>query len=240
MSELRSLRSDIDHLNDRVVRLRLQDFKDVFVEQVRLALGQEGRRTFESDIERMRGRSECELKPICMVKLQGAMDEVMSRLDKGDVEGASRVLEATEEQLRGDAPPCLDDSCSSSAMETVQKAKLVLAIYMGLKERLQASVGEASRLGEGGEEETAEGIEAALSPLSSSWRLRILRMLRQDDRSLSEMSKALGMRTGHMQFHIKSLREAGYIVSDRRTRTYSITEKGARALNGAERLVAEL
>jgi DNA-binding transcriptional ArsR family regulator len=164
----------------------------------------------------------------------------MDRLDIGKVDEALAVLDAIEKQLCGEVSPCLDDSCSNTAMETVEKVKMVLVIYQGLKERLEVTGFDVPSQGSGNATCTPEGIEAVLSPLSNKWRLRILWMLRESDRTLSEISKALDMRTGHMQFHINSLRDAGYILSDKRTRTYKITDKGERALRGAERLAAGL
>lgn len=238
--EIRSLRSDIDQMNDRVVRLRYQDFKEVFAEQMRISLGQEGRRSFEHDLRRMRNSSECHLKSACTLKLEEAMGKVMAHLDEGRVDEAVQVAEQTQSLICGSDSPCLDESCSRSAVETLQKTKLLLDFYQGLRERIASSGDVLPSTDRPKEEATPESAEAALSPLASSWRLRILLMLRQGGRSLSEISRSLDMRTGHLQFHIKSLRNAGYITSDKRTKTYSLTHKGERAIEGAMRLVTDL
>ena len=238
--EIRSLRSDIDQMNDRVVRLRYQDFKEVFAEQMRISLGQEGRRSFESDLKRMRSSSECDLKSECTINLEEAMGKVMEHLDEGRMDEAALVVEETQALLCGTNSPCLDDSCSRSAIETVQKIKLLLDFYQGLRQRITTSGNELSKMDRAKEEATPESVEAALSPLSNSWRLRIMLMLKEGSRSLSEISRSLDMRTGHLQFHIKSLKDAGYISSDRRTKTYSLTHKGERAIEGAIRLVSSL
>jgi DNA-binding HxlR family transcriptional regulator len=238
--EIRSLRSDIDQMNDRVVRLRYQDFKEVFAEQMRISLGHEGRKSFESDLKNLRGSSECDLKGECTRHLEEAMDKVMLHLDEGRVDEAAKVVEDTRSILCGTDSPCLDGSCSRSAIETVQKIKLLLDFYQGLRQRITASSSELSLADRAKTEATPESVEAALSPLSNSWRLRIMLMLKEGDRSLSEISRNLDMRTGHLQFHIKSLRSAGFIASDRRTKAYSLTNRGERALEGAMRLFSDL
>jgi DNA-binding transcriptional ArsR family regulator len=238
--EIRSLRSDIDQMNDRVVRLRYQDFKEVFAEQMRISLGHEGRRSFESDLKKMRSSSECSLKSECTHHLEEAMGKVMKYLDEGKMDEAAQVVEETQTLLCGPDSPCLDGSCSRSAVETVQKIRLLLGFYQGLTQRITTSSNEHSQMDRAKEEATPESAEAALSPLSNSWRLRILLMLKESGRSLSEISRSLDMRTGHLQFHIKNLRDAGYITSDKRTKTYSLTRKGERAIEGAMRLVSSL
>jgi len=240
MKELRSLRSDIDQMNDRVVRLRYGDFKEIFVEQMRLTLGQEGRKSYETNLARMDGSSRCGQKGPCMSKLQGSMDLVMEHLDAGEVDEALQVLDATEKLLCGPTSPCLDDLCSSSAIETVQKVRMLLSFYQGLGQRLNASSLDISKRSHAKEVATPEAVEAALSPLSNSWRLKIMLMLKEGGRSLSEISRSLGMRTGHLQFHIRSLRDAGYITSDKRTKAYSLTNKGEKAIEGAMRLASNL
>ncbi|MDD1746468.1 MAG: winged helix-turn-helix domain-containing protein [Methanomassiliicoccales archaeon] len=227
-------------MNDRVVRLRYQDFKEVFAEQMRISLGHEGRKSFESDLRRMRGSSECGLKGECTRHLEEAMDKVMEHLEKGRMDEAAKVVEETQALLCGTDSPCHDDSCSRSAIETVQKIKLLLGFYQGLRQRITVSSNDLSLADSAKREATPESVEAALSPLSNSWRLRIMLMLKEGDRSLSEISRYLDMRTGHLQFHIKSLRNAGFIASDRRTKAYSLTHKGERALEGAMRLASDL
>ncbi len=61
MSELRSLRSDLGEYNDRLVQLRLEDFKSAFVAQMRDILAEEGRRTIGSGLTQ--ARAELELRP---------------------------------------------------------------------------------------------------------------------------------------------------------------------------------
>jgi DNA-binding transcriptional ArsR family regulator len=239
--ELRCLRSDLDGLNERIVRLRYQDFKDVFVEQMRLALGQEGKRSFDSSIEGMKGSSNCELKKACLAKQEEVITSVIEKVERDDVEGAIAALDSLESLVCGEGSPCLDDYCSSSAVEGIGKVKAILSAYQGLRERLGSEAAMPGQIIKRGDHAPSpEDMEAVLSPLSNSWRLRILVMLREADHNLSDISKALDMRTGHLQFHIRKLKEAGYISSDRKRRTYSITLRGQRALQGLEVLMGGL
>lgn len=240
MRELRTLRSELDELNDRMVRLRYQDFKGAFVEQMRLALGQEGKRAFDSSLESRRGTSGCEMKRGCLAKQEQAISEAIGMVEGDDVEGAIALMDGLESLVCGEGSPCLDHDCSATTVESIGRVKAILGAYRGLRDRLGADL-RASEAREGPEKGVRpEEMEGALAPLSNAWRLRILVMLSGNERSMSEISRELGMRTGHLQFHIKKLREAGYIVLDRKRRIYSLTAKGQRALHGAERLVSGL
>jgi DNA-binding transcriptional ArsR family regulator len=161
-------------------------------------------------------------------------------VERDDVEGAITLMDGLESLVCGEGSPCLDHDCSATTVESIGRVKAILGAYRGLRDRLGADP-QALAAREGPTEAARpEAMEAALAPLSNAWRLRILMMLSGTERSMSEIARELGMRTGHLQFHIKKLREASYIVLDRKRRTYSLTTKGQRALHGAERLVSGL
>jgi len=61
-------------------------------------------------------------------------------------------------------------------------------------------------------------------------------MVSHQEMGFTQISKALGLRTGHLQFHLKALKDAGYVRSSRRRRSYMITEKGIAALDGLNKL----
>ena len=75
-----------------------------------------------------------------------------------------------------------------------------------------------------------------LSPLSNAIRLKILALLYISSRSFTEMGSELQIQKGHLQFHVKKLVDAGYIIVDRRTHLYSIGKKGLLAVDGLGQL----
>ncbi len=120
--------------------------------------------------------------------------------------------------------------------------KALLSAYFTLRPKLLQGSNEAVQI-KGKEQDAAfspEEVERVIAPLSNSWRLTILRILRQHECTMSEIGKALNMKTGHLQFHMRALKDAGYITSERRRRTYSITEKGEKAMRGLAELMASL
>jgi len=239
LSELRSLRDDLGEINQRLVSLRYEDFKMVFVDQLRSALGEEGRRSFDSDMLDVQRSSSCENRSACIAKTAEIVDGVIGDLEDDDLASAQAKLEGARGMLCGNGSPCCDDACNSAAVGTVERVRVILDIYARLREQLGTGEGGSSRLSQK-EESTPEEMENALGPLSNAWRLTILRMLAEQQLSLSEIARRLKMRTGHLQFHVRSLKEAGYISLNRGTRAYSITHRGRRALKGVDQLVSNL
>lgn len=83
-------------------------------------------------------------------------------------------------------------------------------------------------------------VEQTLAPLANSWRISILMLLSRDDDGLAALSRSLGLKKGHLQFHLKVLIEAGHIDYDRKSHLYSITAKGVLALDGLSKLIGNL
>jgi len=84
----------------------------------------------------------------------------------------------------------------------------------------------------------AQEIASALDPLSYPARVKILEILAQKECNFTELSQALDLRTGHLQHHLRPLREAGYIRRLNGRGRYSITPRGSKMLQGATDLVA--
>ncbi len=83
-------------------------------------------------------------------------------------------------------------------------------------------------------------IADTFSILANHHRLEILKILSKQEQSFSAMSKALDLKTGHLQFHLKALQRAGFIKNNRRRRTYSMTLRGTTALDGIQGLAERL
>jgi DNA-binding HxlR family transcriptional regulator len=242
MSELRSLRSDIGDYNDRQLQLRLEDFKSVFVTQMRDILAEEGRRTIGSGLSDAGQSSACSLKAACHREITSKIEEAIEMVKKDDHGGAMSLLGGIETTICSDSSPCLDKSCSAKSLETIHDVKGLLSTYFTLRSRLLQSGSEIVKSEDRSRNVrfTSENVERTIAPLSNSWRVTILRMLSHNERTMSEIGKALNMKTGHLQFHMRTLKDAGYITSDRRRKTYSITERGNRAIRGLDELMANL
>jgi len=239
MEEIRSLRSEMGTLGDHMVRLRYADIKSAFLEQIRMAVGEEGRRAFQCDAPALTEASRCELKTVCISKLEDAVDRASELFMRDDIEGAEGILDSIEDLVSGECSSCQDGECSRNAREIVRRVKAVLQVYASLRSRLgpdpAAIIATAP-----GDVMRPEHAESVLDPLANTWRIKVLTVLRRGDRSLTELGRAVDLRTGHLQFHLRALISAAYVEQDRRQHIYRITDRGRTALQWTEDIVHRL
>lgn len=239
MEEIRSLRTEMGALSDHIVRLRYADIKCAFLEQIRMAAGEEGRKAFLCDAPALSETSQCLLKSRCLRKLEETVDLASERFMGDDVEGAMSALDDVEDLISGECSSCQDGECSRGARETIRRVRAVLQVYDGLISRLGTiENGPATR--ERRTTVTPELAESVVNPLANAWRIKTLTVLRRGDHSLSELGRAVDLRTGHLQFHLRALIAAGYVGQDRRKHLYRITERGDTALEWTEDLARRL
>lgn len=240
LTEIRSLKSELNTFSDHMVRLRYEDLKEVFLEQMRMAVGEEGKRTFHNDALSLRDSSVCGLKSECLRKLGEAVDRAAISFMRDDLPGARKTLDEVEGLIKGDCSPCQDGGCSQAAAETLRRVRAILQVYEGLAERF----GPGLEIKKGADERpftfTAEEAESVLDPLANAWRIKVLAALRRGDHSLTELGRAVDLKTGHLQFHLRALVDAGFVTLDRRRHRYSLTERGALAMSCTEDMVSKL
>jgi DNA-binding HxlR family transcriptional regulator len=240
LSEIRALKSDLSLFSDQMVRLRYKDLKSVFLEQMRVAMGDEGKRSFLDDASSLSNSSECDLKGECLHKLEEAVDLATSAFMKDDLAGARAILDKAEVLIKGDISSCQDKGCSKTAEEILHRVQVLLQIYEDLARRFGPEFELKKGVNIHTYQYTADEIQSVLNPLANAWRIRVLAELRRGDHSLTELGRALELKTGHLQFHLRALVEAGFVEPDRRRHRYLLTERGALALSCAEEMVSKL
>ena len=240
LSEIRALKSDLSLFSDQMVRLRYEDLKSVFLEQMRMAMGDKGKHSFLDEASVLRSRSQCNLKGECLQKLEEAVDTATISFMKDDLVGARNILDEAEIHIKGDISSCQDKGCSKTAEEILRRVQVLLQIYEDLARRFGPEVELKKGVNRDNYLYTADEIQSVLNPLANAWRIRVLATLRRGDHSLTELGRALELKTGHLQFHLRVLMEAGFVEPDRRRHRYSLTERGALALSCAEEMVSKL
>jgi DNA-binding HxlR family transcriptional regulator len=240
LSEIRALKSDLNLFSDQMVRLRYEDLKSVFLEQMRMAMGDKGKRSFLDEASILSNSSQCNLKGQCLQKLEETVDSATISFMKDDLVGARNILDEAEVLIKDDISTCQDKGCSKTAEEILHRVQVLLQIY----EDLAGRFGPDFVLKKGVDRDTncytADEIQSVLNPLANAWRIRVLATLKRGDHSLTELGRALELKTGHLQFHLRALVEAGFVEPDRRRHRYSLTERGAMALSCAEEMVSKL
>lgn len=242
LTEIQDLKRQMGSFNDRLIKLRYQDFKEVFIEQMRQVVKEEGRLYFENDLSIMNEGSECQLKQQCLKTLEDVVERSIEAFGQDDFLSALEMLTRTRSMICNDGSPCLDDKCSRVASESLEKIRSIMLLYIKLVNGMEVD-GKRSVLRPSttkAREASPEDAERMLSPLSNALRIKVLRMLAEDDHSLSEISKELDIKTGHLLFHIRALKESDYISTDRRSKRYSLTGRGRTAMNCLDEMMGKL
>jgi hypothetical protein len=234
---LEALLNEVKLLNSSVVNLRQEDFRVVFGEQVKPILIERIERFFSSigldDIPRSTGQDELK------AQLIQVFEKVITSFQYFGVETATRLLDEAEITLRHSVS--VDESrLSAFSSELVQQMREYFVMAKRISPQATSLTGTRGSLTKADIHLSSVQAERMLAPLASAHRIDILFRLAGNDDSLAGLSKALGLKKGHLQFHINALRDSGYIHYDRKSHLYSTTARGAIALDEIITLIDRL
>ncbi len=89
------------------------------------------------------------------------------------------------------------------------------------------------KLKQGRQKVSAQDIYHILDPLSHPIRVQVMMVLSTGDHGFTEVGKKVNLRTGHLQYHMKSLLDAGYVSRKVSRGPFSMTKQGSIALESA-------
>ncbi len=222
--QIAALRAEVRQLSDSFVGLRDAEVRAVFSRQVRPVLEERIDRALNWPGSRANG----ELR----AALSGWMDDVFEAFKRGGPEEGVRYLERRSARSVRGVIPCFEEL--ADALE--EQIRSYFGTFGGV-----VSGSNGARLSVRTVDELSpQKVEEALAPLSNGIRIGILQHLAREDDGLASLSRGLGLQKGHLQFHLRSLLEGGYVEYDRKSRLYSLSSRGRKALSGLARLMDEL
>jgi DNA-binding transcriptional ArsR family regulator len=252
LSKLEEIRRSMDSFNEALVRVRYDDYKGALLEQIQEIFGDNSSSLLDSGMRRVHDRSICPNKKECGRRMENLRKETSDAFGREDISGAIMILEDAETDLACEDSLCMDRKCSKGTIEVIHQVKLLFNISDNLMFRnyIQPETS-FTRLSSQGrffadhrrtamEEISAEQVCELIIPLSNPFRIEIMKMLVREEHTFSEISRSLNLKTGHLQFHLKILKDAGYVRPNRKRRMYSITSRGLTALEGIQGVAANL
>jgi len=235
VQRLERLRIDMDTLGQEMKRSSLEKLRSNLDGAIRDALSENGRDMLDRDLEKMREMSMCENRRTCLDAVNNIASETMAMYLAGDTEGSLALISSLEENIRGVASPCGDAGCSENCLRLMDDVRERIALSEKLR---MATDGKAPAAPE--RSVTAEDVYRSLDPLSHPARVEVLMILSAGDLSFTEVSKRLNLRTGHLQYHMKSLLDAGYVSRKISRGPFSLTKNGSIALGSATEMTRRL
>jgi DNA-binding transcriptional ArsR family regulator len=225
--QIEALRAEVRALGDSFATLRQEDVRQVFVAQVRPVLIERADRGLR---EVPRKELSAEDRKACQAAITDWVDGAMAALESDDPDALPAYLERNNArsaigQWQRTALDEVMDGLEAQVRSYQQTIDDVLRPYP-----ISGMARKAKKI-------DPAIVEEILTPLSNALRIDLLERLSARDHGLAELSRATGRQKGHLQFHIKALADGGYIAQDRKSRKYSATARGRRALEGLTTLV---
>ena len=237
--QIESLRTEVRGINTLLQKIQAEDVRRVYGSQIRSVLIEKAQRFFEKEgklleLGHQGWLDEFQERTMMMI------DRTISTYQLLDREEAMKVLAGYVSGQWPDGP-----------MESFQRGmRLVNEIVEQIDNYFSISVEWSEHLsGSGPSQRTSsleemilspEKVEVLIGPLSNAIRVGVLLELKARECGLTELSRRMGLQKGHLQFHVKILSEAGYVLQDRRTHIYSLTSRGERALKRLGEMVKDL
>jgi predicted transcriptional regulator len=235
--QLDSLRNEIRNMGQVIHRIREDDVKWIYGEQIRSVLIERSHRFFKAEKIDRKVEDEIEIEERER-RMCDLIDHTVTTYQRVGRDKAIEVLDRTSSSLKSEPGRDRLSGNDDFINSIIDQFKRYFEISMEMDEQLELGQKDAISPGPPAmEPPSSELVERTLGPLSSSIRFELMLSLRKGEKGLTDMSREMGLKKGHLQFHIKKLREAGYISIEKRSHLYSLTPKGSVALTGAEELV---
>ncbi|MFX1274081.1 MAG: winged helix-turn-helix domain-containing protein [Promethearchaeota archaeon] len=181
---------------------------------------------------------ECKISDACVRLLEGGVYKILRIYSENGPDGA---VELINKFLKTTNYEFYKDKCNNECLNRS------IQIYHSLKELIITSRKEKIKFTQEliafdddtcFEEGVVENIYKILSPLSNVLRLKILTNLQNGGRTYSQLEEDIGIKAGHLLFHMEKLISIGYISQE--NKKYLITMKGLKILKYLHGLKEEL
>ena len=230
---LERLESDMEGLRQSMESLQYEEMKRTVVKQVQDVLAEYKDVEVCKKVKGMGEFSECSKRAYCSKAITTTVEKASLAYLRDDVDTAFSLIDEMEMNIR-ESDGCEAGDCRGYAIALVGEVRSVFTVAERLRERLDVPLASEPI------DLDPDDVANTLGPLAHPSRIRMLMVLKDGDCGFADLSRELGMRTGHLQFHIKTLMEAGYVRRGSNRGTYGITLRGVTALDGLERLLGTL
>jgi DNA-binding transcriptional ArsR family regulator len=227
---LDQLKEEIGRLSHTVQNVRYEDFKKVVLTQVQYVMTEHYRGYLEANMERIDCLSSCPLRNECRKQLDSIFQGISSCFMRDDFPSAMEELDRAESLIGGLHSPCQSRECHDLQLGMVRDVRSLVSFMQRISERIGGPLPLGSAPVPEGSMDLG-GISRMMAPLAHPARLQVLCALGAQDRTFTDLSRELDMRTGHLQFHLRPLLDEGYVSKQRNRGDYSITPRGRAALD---------
>ena len=175
--------------------------------------------------------SKCSILDWCTKRVERATSMILRAfMEQGTRSAKEQVKYHVEAATRHYKDiKCPDEKCFKNAINTFKTLEELLEKSKEVTAKFTMDLYSPKSLS-GFEEIREEEICDLLAPLSNATRLKILKSLGKGGKNYSRLERQIGIKGGHLKFHLNNLIQAGYVTREKPQGKYLITMKGLKAL----------
>ncbi|MFX0072834.1 MAG: winged helix-turn-helix domain-containing protein [Candidatus Hermodarchaeota archaeon] len=225
------LEKKMAYFQETILKTRIDDFGIVIKQQLELRCADFINQVAEEDLQLFLQSPACAKVDECSQGIKTQVEDILNAFQMGGIDKACQKLQEYEELTTRlmEIMQCPDERCFQRATKIIKDERNILGLsqnILGLSNLNFQSIKSALKTREIPENKLLK----VLSPLANIQRLRILKSLRKYPKAFTELEKELNLKSGHLQFHLTSLLDSGYIIQQESRGKYHISSIGVNAI----------
>ena len=129
LEEIEGLRNEIRALGRDFGKIRYEDLRRAFCDEVRALVGIETQGLLNPEMNGIGRTSECEIKEHCFDKVRETIEGGLRRFARGDTTGALLLLSQLEVLIESIERPCLDAACTERVLSLTKEVKILITVF---------------------------------------------------------------------------------------------------------------
>jgi DNA-binding transcriptional ArsR family regulator len=214
----------------------MDGFKRQVLKQVQDIFMDYGQRDVLEKIGCMNDLLYCSKRKYCMNAIMSKIESAGLAYLNSNGERTIQILDELRCQVEDGSSDCESGDCRTYVISIVNEIRTVFKIAI----RIENEIGSISMTHVGEGSLNPQDVSDVLIPLSHPARLAILFKLEQGRMGFSEISNETGLRTGHLQFHLRALEECDFVRREHKGGKYGLSLRGITAMSGLRSLMTEL
>lgn len=232
------LEQDFDALRAATLASREKEYRRLVLKQVQGVFDEFSKNEVADRIECMDRIYDCSKRKFCKNLIRSKVEAAGLAYMSGDHGRSMALLDEIEDKARGVGSDCESGRCHTYALALISEIRTVLTLAIRIEKKAGEIVPDAAPMQAPPLDSAV--VSGALAPLAHPARIDILANLEKGEMGFSELSKELDLRTGHLQFHLKTLEKGGYVRRERKGGKYRISLQGVTALEGLRGFMSSL
>ena len=231
--EIKSLRKDMNRIEESVLKQRLLAIEETLSKNHLTVYATQRSETIGEDISRIL-KSDCDKKEKCLEYFKAKIEDNSRAIKESgpkkaiiDMDDKIAENELMVEKIKGKT--C--ETCFANFNKKLKREKRALHEIVLVEDNNKTKNTEAIDI--------QFLVDSLFEPLANHSRLKILFSVSGGKRSFSELSRIVGLKAGHLAFHLKKLVDANLMAQEASKGDYVITQRGLKLIKMMDAIAIE-